>query len=70
VDTGCATLLNFTFLGLVTRKDAEGLHVMYFVFRQHKAVADVLHCNDDDKNGNYYLIFEGEARRSLRSELN
>jgi hypothetical protein len=44
---------------------------MYFVFRQHKAVADVLQCNDDDDNGNYSLyFFEGEARPSLRSELN
>jgi hypothetical protein len=45
---------------------------MCFVFRQHKAVADVLQCNDDDDNGNYYFLCfsEEEARRSLLSELN
>jgi hypothetical protein len=42
-----------------------------FDFRQHKAVADVLQCNDDDDNGNFYFSFfsEGEARRSVRSKL-
>jgi hypothetical protein len=25
-------------------------------FRQHKAVADVLQCNDDDDNGSYYFF--------------
>jgi hypothetical protein len=45
---------------------------MCFVFRQHKAVADVLQCNDDDVNGIYFYLYfsEGEARRSLQSELN
>jgi hypothetical protein len=44
---------------------------MGFVFRQNKPVADVLQGSDDDDNGNYYFLFsEGEARRSLRSELN
>jgi hypothetical protein len=45
---------------------------MCFVFRQHKAVADVLRCVDVDNNGKYNFLFffsEGEARRSLRSEL-
>jgi hypothetical protein len=43
-----------------------------FVFRQQKAVADAIQCNGDDDKGNYYLVLfsEGEARRSLRSELN
>jgi hypothetical protein len=52
-----------------TRKDLT----MCFVFRQHKAVADVLQCNDNDDNGSYYfyvLLSEGDARRSLRSKLN
>jgi hypothetical protein len=31
-----------------TRKDLT----ICFVFRQHKVVADVLQCNDDDGNGN------------------
>jgi hypothetical protein len=45
---------------------------MCFVFRQHKAVADVLQCNDDDVNDIYFYLYfsEGEARRSLQTELN
>jgi hypothetical protein len=30
---------------------------MCFVFRQHKAVADVLQCNDDNDNDNYCFLF-------------
>jgi hypothetical protein len=42
-----------------------------FCFRQHKAVADVLHCNDDNHSVSFCFLFsEGEARRSLRSEVN
>jgi hypothetical protein len=43
-----------------------------FVFRQRKAVADVLQCNDDDDNDYYYFLLfsEGGARRSSRPELN
>jgi hypothetical protein len=40
---------------------------MCFAFKQHKAVANVVQCNDDDDIGNYYrfLFSEGEARGSL-----
>jgi hypothetical protein len=41
------------------------------ILRQHKAIADVLQFINDDDNGNSSLFFtEGEARPSLRSELN
>jgi hypothetical protein len=49
--TGCATLQNNTFLVLVTERTRKDSTIC-FVFRQHKAVADVLQCNDDDGNGN------------------
>jgi hypothetical protein len=43
---------------------------MCFAFRQQKAFAIVLQCNDNDKNGNDYFILssEGDARRSLQLE--
>jgi hypothetical protein len=42
-------------------KESVGTYDM-FVFRQHKAVADLLQCSDNDDNGNSYFFFsEGEA---------
>jgi hypothetical protein len=37
---------------------------MVFVFRQHKAVTDELHCRDDDGNDIYYfLVLRSRKRR-------
>jgi hypothetical protein len=64
VDTGCATfhrtIRSWDLLPQRTRKDLT----LCFVFRQHKAVADVLQSNDDDDTGNYYILLfsEGKAK--------
>jgi hypothetical protein len=43
---------------------------MCLVFRQHKAVDDVLWCNDDDDKDNYYflLFFSNAAIRAKHGQ--
>jgi hypothetical protein len=41
---------------------------MCFAFRQHKAVAGVFRCNDDDDNGNSYVFVLLKENQDNRCE--